>query len=74
MLPEPGETAPVKKKRRYWHRTDWLSLFSGLLFIGIGIRYLVKPPPDTGVMLLALVSGLGFAGFFAVISRAIRKR
>ncbi|MFC6080695.1 hypothetical protein [Sphaerisporangium aureirubrum] len=66
--------APVKKERRYWHRTDWLSLFSGLLFVGIGVRYLVEPAPDALTMLLSLVFGLGFAGFFAVIARVSRKR
>lgn len=74
MRPDPQETAPAKKQRRYWHRTDWLSLLAGLLFIGIGVRYLVEPPPNTGVMVLTLVFGLGFAGFFAVVARAFRKR
>jgi uncharacterized membrane protein HdeD (DUF308 family) len=71
---ETGTGGEPVRKRRYWHRTDWLSLFSGLLFIGIGVRYLVKPAPDPLVMILALVFGLGFAGFFAVIARAFRNR
>ncbi|MDH2423881.1 hypothetical protein [Sphaerisporangium sp. TRM90804] len=56
------------------HRTDWLSLLAGLLFIGLGIRYLVDDPPDTLVMGLILVFGLGLAGFVAIIAKAIRRR
>ncbi|MEU8271558.1 hypothetical protein AB0B89_30905 [Sphaerisporangium sp. NPDC049002] len=56
------------------HRTDWLSLLSGLLFIGIGVRYLAQPAPDTLVMALILVFGLGFAGFVGIIAKAVRKR
>ncbi|WP_405144674.1 hypothetical protein OG589_42795 [Sphaerisporangium sp. NBC_01403] len=56
------------------HRTDWLSLLAGLLFIGIGIRYLTPPTPDTLVMALILVFGLGFAGFVGIIAKAVRKR
>jgi hypothetical protein len=55
------------------HKTDWLSLLSGLLFIGIGIRYLTGPT-DTLVMALILVFGLGFAGFVGIIAKAVRKR
>ncbi|MFC4590532.1 hypothetical protein [Sphaerisporangium corydalis] len=56
------------------HRTDWLSLLAGLLFIGIGIRYLVRPEPDTLIMALVLVFGIGFAGFVGIIAKAVRKR
>ncbi|GII88597.1 hypothetical protein Ssi03_65870 [Sphaerisporangium siamense] len=56
------------------HKTDWLSLLCGLLFIGLGVRYLTRPAPDTALMGLILVAGLGFAGFVAVIAKAARKR
>jgi hypothetical protein len=56
------------------HKTDWLSLLSGLLFIGIGIRYLIRPEPDTLIMGVILVFGLGFAGFVGIIAKALRKR
>ncbi|MEV7967235.1 hypothetical protein AB0O34_14810 [Sphaerisporangium sp. NPDC088356] len=56
------------------HKTDWLSLLAGLLFIGIGIRYLTAPAPDTLIMALILVFGLGFAGFVGIIAKAVRKR
>ncbi|MCW2877006.1 MAG: hypothetical protein JWQ95_1106 [Sphaerisporangium sp.] len=56
------------------HRTDWLSLLSGLLFVGIGIRYLTPPAPDTLIMALILLFGLGLAGFIGIIAKAVRKR
>ncbi|MEU9890204.1 hypothetical protein [Sphaerisporangium sp. NPDC051011] len=56
------------------HKTDWLSLLCGLLFVGVGIRYLSGPPPDMLLMALILLVGLGFAGFVAIIAKAVRKR
>ncbi|GAA3841652.1 hypothetical protein GCM10022226_75160 [Sphaerisporangium flaviroseum] len=56
------------------HKTDWLSLLAGLLFIGIGIRYLTAPRPDALLMALILVFGLGFAGLIGIIAKTVRKR
>ncbi|WP_248966292.1 hypothetical protein [Sphaerisporangium perillae] len=56
------------------HKTDWLSLLAGLLFIGVGIRYLTPPAPDVMVMAPILIFGLGFAGFVGIIAKATRKR
>ncbi|GII75593.1 hypothetical protein Sru01_05750 [Sphaerisporangium rufum] len=56
------------------HKTDWFALLAGLLFIGIGVRYLLRPQPDTLVMGLLLVFGLGFAGLVGVMARTMRRR
>ncbi len=64
----------VTERPRRVHRTDWLALLCGLLFIGIGIRYVTGPSPDPVIMMPVLLVGLGFAGFVAVIARAIRRR
>jgi hypothetical protein len=66
MQPEP--------RRKRSHPTDWLSLLCGLLFLGIGIRYVSGPLPDPLIMLPILLVGLGFAGLVAVIARAARRR
>ena len=70
MQPEPR---PVSRRKRS-HRTDWLSLLCGLLFLGIGIRYVAGPLPDSMIMLPILIVGLGFAGLVAVIAKAARRR
>ncbi|GAA0996949.1 hypothetical protein GCM10009555_093670 [Acrocarpospora macrocephala] len=69
--PQPVE---VDKPQRRVHRTDWLALLCGLLFIGFGIRYLIPPSPDPVLMVPILLIGLGFAGFIGILSKAIRKR
>ncbi|MFC4535077.1 hypothetical protein [Sphaerisporangium dianthi] len=56
------------------HRTDWLSLLAGLLFIGIGVRFVTAPMPDMMVMAPILIFGLGLAGFVGIITKAVRKR
>jgi hypothetical protein len=61
-------------RRRIVHRTDWLALLSGLLFIGIGIRFLTGSAVDPLVMMPILLVGLGFAGFVAIIAKAVRRR
>ena len=65
------EIQPERPRRS--HRTDWMSLLCGLLFIGIGIRYLVGPVPDAVVMAPILVGGLGFAAFVAILAKIIRR-
>ncbi len=63
-----------RPKARLRHGTDWLALLSGLLFIGIGIRYLDPDRPDPLVIVPILLVGLGFAGFVAIIAKAVRRR
>ncbi|MEW9526921.1 hypothetical protein [Microbispora sp. NPDC049125] len=61
------------ERPRRVHRTNWMALLCGLLFIGMGIRYLTGPGPDPVIMAPVLVGGLGLAAFVAIISRAIRR-
>lgn len=68
----PGE--PRGERRRLRHRTDWLSLLGGLLFIGMGVRFIAGPPADPVTMLAVLLTGLAFAGLVAVIVTAARGR
>ncbi|WP_433499695.1 hypothetical protein ACQP1K_05050 [Sphaerimonospora sp. CA-214678] len=67
LLPDRKAERP-----RLVHRTDWMALLSGLLFIGIGIRYLDGPIPDPVVMAPLLIGGLGFAAFVAIIVKILR--
>lgn len=55
------------------HRTDWMALLSGLLFIGIGVVYLTDPEPDPIAMLVLLTGGLGLAGVLALVARTLRR-
>ncbi|GIH63561.1 MULTISPECIES: hypothetical protein [Microbispora] len=65
------ESRPERPRRV--HRTDWMALLCGLLFIGMGIRYLTGPDPDAVIMAPILVGGLGFAAFVAILAKAIRR-
>lgn len=56
------------------HRTDWLALLCGLLFIGIGAAFISDPAQDPLIMGPVLIVGLGFAGFVAIIAKAVRRR
>ncbi|MBP2704794.1 hypothetical protein JOL79_13320 [Microbispora sp. RL4-1S] len=71
MAPDPEPEVPARPRRR--HRTDWMALLSGLLFVGIGVRYLAGPAPDPVIMAPVLVGGLGFAAFVAILAKAIRR-
>lgn len=73
MQPDRPDMEPRRQRRV--HRTDWLSLLCGLLFIGIGLRYLNAPDANNNVIMFpVLVVGLGFAGLVAIVAKAIRKR
>ena len=72
--PSPSAADAPRRKARLRHGTDWLALFSGLLFIGIGIRFLGPHRPDPLVIMPILLVGLGFAGFVAIIAKAVRRR
>lgn len=68
----PGSPDRRAERPRRVHRTDWMALLSGLLFIGIGIRYLAGPVPDPVVMAPVLIGGLGFAAFVAILVKILR--
>lgn len=68
-----AESLDRTKRPRRVHRTDWLALLCGLLFVGIGVRYVTGSSPDPLIMLPALLVGLGFAGFVAIIARVFRR-
>ncbi|MEV0350367.1 hypothetical protein AB0H88_31690 [Nonomuraea sp. NPDC050680] len=61
----------VDKPRRV-HRTDWMALLSGTLFVVLGILILTRAITDPLVLVSVVIIGLGFAGFVAVIARVIR--
>jgi hypothetical protein len=71
--PESREFAPGRRPG-HLHRTDWMALLSGLLFIGIGVGFLTGEITDPVFVLPVLVAGLGLAGFVAIIVRALRDR
>lgn len=74
MRPDWGDERrqDVERPRRV-HRTDYMALLTGLLFIGIGLRYLTGRAPDPVIMTSVLVGGLGVAAFVAIIVKAIRR-
>ncbi|WP_440073328.1 hypothetical protein [Streptosporangium sp. OZ121] len=61
------------ERRRRVHRTDWMALLSGVVFIAAGIVFISEPSVQPLVMLMVLVSGLGFAGLVAILAKAIRR-
>ncbi|GAA4226205.1 uncharacterized membrane protein HdeD (DUF308 family) [Streptosporangium album] len=68
MRPEVERTGPGR-----WHRTDWMALLSGMLFVGTGIMFIVDPTVEPLIMIPILLGGLGFAGLIAILTRAIRR-
>ncbi|MBG0827887.1 hypothetical protein HS041_08925 [Planomonospora sp. ID67723] len=65
------ETGPAVRSR--WHRTDWMALLSGALFITVGILFIAVPELNPVVMLPVVLGGLAFAGFIAIIARSVRR-
>ncbi|MGI5269057.1 hypothetical protein ACQEUU_07910 [Nonomuraea sp. CA-218870] len=57
---------------RRLHRTDWMALLSGILFIVLGILILTRSIKDPLVLLPLVVTGLGFSGLVAIIARVFR--
>lgn len=55
------------------HRTDWMALLSGVLFVVLGILVMTRSITNPMVLLLVLLVGLGFAGTVAIISRVFRR-
>ncbi|GGS81622.1 hypothetical protein GCM10010156_45410 [Planobispora rosea] len=66
----PRADAPVRSR---WHRTDWMALLSGALFITVGVLFIAAPDLGPAVMFPLVVGGLACAGFIAVLVRAIRR-
>ncbi len=65
---------PDRRDRKRGHRTDWMALLCGLLFVGIGVRWSTDPTPDPAIIGPILVGGLGIAGFAGILAKVIRKR
>lgn len=61
----------VERQRRV-HRTDWMALLSGTLFVVLGILLLTRSITEPLVLSGLLVVGLGFAGLVAVVARVVR--
>ncbi|MFF0574023.1 hypothetical protein ACFY19_25785 [Streptosporangium saharense] len=59
--------------RRRVHRTDWMALLTGLLFIVTGILFIAIPDLEPLVMLPVILGGLGLAGLAAILARAVRR-
>ncbi|MFD1542366.1 hypothetical protein [Nonomuraea guangzhouensis] len=70
-MPREGVQREVDKPRRV-HRTDWMALLSGTLFVVLGILILTQAITDPLVLVSLVIVGLGFAGLVAVIARVIR--
>ena len=73
MPPDVDRPGAERPERRRLHRTDWMALLSGLLFIGIGIVFVNDPSIEPLTMFPILVSGLGLAGLVAILVRAARR-
>ncbi|MGW0802019.1 hypothetical protein [Nonomuraea sp. NPDC002799] len=61
----------VERPRRL-HRTDWMALLSGVLFVVLGILIVTRAVRDPLVLAGVMVLGLAFAGLVAIIARAVR--
>lgn len=62
-----------RPNQRRTHRTDWMALLSGMVFIAAGIVFISEPSVPPLVMFTILVSGLGTAGLVAILAKAIRR-
>ncbi|MCF6472188.1 hypothetical protein FAF44_27900 [Nonomuraea sp. MG754425] len=61
----------VERPRRL-HRTDWMALLSGVLFVVLGILVVTRSITDPLVLVPVMVVGLAFAGLVAIIARMAR--
>ncbi|MER6513036.1 hypothetical protein ABT158_39945 [Nonomuraea sp. NPDC001636] len=61
----------VERVRRL-HRTDWMALLSGTLFVVLGILVVTRVLTDALVLVGLTVVGLAFAGVVAIIARVVR--
>ncbi|GAA2643714.1 MULTISPECIES: hypothetical protein [Nonomuraea] len=65
------ETSP--ERQRLLHRTDWMALLSGILFVVLGILLVSGVISDALLLWALLVGGLGFAGVIAIVARSVRR-
>ncbi|MEV7005613.1 hypothetical protein [Streptosporangium sp. NPDC051022] len=63
-----------RARRARGHRTDWMALFSGLLFLVSGIIFVSVPDVEATIMLPVLLGGLGLAGLVAILGKVVRRR
>ncbi|MFD1931448.1 MULTISPECIES: hypothetical protein [Nonomuraea] len=63
----------VAPRQRLLHRTDWMALLSGILFLVIGILLVTGVITDFVLLLSLLFGGLGLAGVVAIVARSIRR-
>ncbi|MFF5210817.1 hypothetical protein [Streptosporangium sp. NPDC000396] len=68
MRPETGR---IDRNGR--HRTDWMALLSGLLFVAAGIVFISRPGIEPLIMLPLILGGLGLAGLVSILARAFRR-
>ncbi|MGW4407001.1 hypothetical protein ACWEJ6_23435 [Nonomuraea sp. NPDC004702] len=61
----------VERVRRV-HRTDWMALLSGTLFVVLGILVVTRVLTDALLLVGLTVVGLAFAGVVAIIARVVR--
>lgn len=61
----------VERVRRV-HRTDWMALLSGVLFVVLGILVVSGEVRDALAVVGLTVVGLAFAGMVAIIARVVR--
>ncbi|HEX4817341.1 MAG TPA: hypothetical protein VFV66_31755 [Nonomuraea sp.] len=54
------------------HRTDWMALLSGVLFVVLGILIVTRALTDALVLIGVMVLGLAFAGLVAIVARVVR--
>ncbi|MGP3914758.1 hypothetical protein [Nonomuraea sp. 10N515B] len=60
------------ERPRQLHRTDWMALLSGVLFVVVGILIVTRAIRDPLVLIGVTVLGLAFAGLVAIVARAVR--
>ncbi|KAB8197834.1 hypothetical protein FH608_004770 [Nonomuraea phyllanthi] len=63
----------VERPRRL-HRTDWMALLSGVLFVVLGILIVTRAITDPLVLIGVVVLGLAFAGLVAIIAKVFRHK
>ncbi|NUP79829.1 MAG: hypothetical protein HOV96_20015 [Nonomuraea sp.] len=60
------------ERPRRVHRTDWMALLSGALFLVLGILVVTGEVRDPLAVIGLTVVGLAFAGMVAIIARVVR--
>ncbi|MGN9836618.1 hypothetical protein ACTMTI_00715 [Nonomuraea sp. H19] len=60
------------ERPRQLHKTDWMALLSGMLFVVLGILLVTGAIRDWLVLISVMVLGLAFAGLVAIIAKAVR--